>query len=101
MMFMMSPTPPMIPPTWRGLINIMSNQSQVAQLPYPELRTGQLVERLESRLPEWIACFPNSSWTNTFTRQLTMITQSATKPASAPRAVVAINSPDPTIEPSG
>jgi hypothetical protein len=34
----------------------------------------------------------------TFTKQLTRITQKVIKPPFAPRIVVAINSPDPTIE---
>jgi hypothetical protein len=45
-----------------------------------------------------MAVLPNSSWIATFITQLTIITQNAMKPAFAPRSVVAINSPDPTMD---
>ena len=48
--------------------------------------------------PVMIACFPNSSCTATFARQLITMIHKAAKPALAPSTVVAINSPDPTIE---
>jgi hypothetical protein len=40
----------------------------------------------------------SSIWTATFTSVLTITSQSRTNPAWAPSAVVAISSPDPTIE---
>src|SRR6185295_16998236 len=45
-----------------------------------------------------MACFPNSSCTATLARQLIMIIHKAANPALAPSTVVAINSPEPTIE---
>ena len=49
-------------------------------------------------MPLVMDCRPNSSWSTTFTRQLTRITHRVTKPAFAPNAVVAINSPEPTTD---
>jgi hypothetical protein len=49
-------------------------------------------------LSETMAFFPNSSCIPTFMIQLTSITQKVIKPAFAPSTVVAINSPEPTIE---
>jgi hypothetical protein len=40
----------------------------------------------------------SSTWTATFTRVLKMTSHSRANPTSAPRAVVAISSPDPTMD---
>jgi hypothetical protein len=67
-------------------------------LPFPDRGPGN---SLNDRIAVWpvnMALFPNSNCTATFTRQLTMMIQKAIKPAFAPKVVVAINSPDPTME---
>ena len=86
------------PPTCSGLMSIMTSQSQIDQFPLPIFGPGNWFSASKVVSPEWIACFPNSSCTKTFTRQLTMMTQRATNPAFAPSVVVAMSSPDPTIE---
>src|SRR5688500_19202331 len=61
-------------------------------------KPGNLLKPCIAVSPCNMACLPNSSCTATFTRQLAMMIQNAIKPALAPRVVVAINSPEPTME---
>jgi len=49
--------------------------------------------------PQAIECRPNSICVETLMTQPTMISHSSQKPAWAPVLVVAISSPEPTIEP--
>ena len=71
---------------------------QTGQFVFPSLGPGNLLNSCISELPETIAFFPNSNWMDTLIRQLTRITQNVTNPPVAPKLLVAISSPDPTME---
>src|SRR5688572_458010 len=90
--------PPIIPPNCTILRVVNIPTVQTAHPALPKRMPGNLLNRFITVSPVSIACFPNSNCTATFIRQLTMITQKAIKPAFAPNMVVAINSPEPTIE---
>src|SRR5436189_2748309 len=89
---------PSIPPICIILSDISMNTVQTTQLPFPRRGPGNSLNDRIAVCPVNMALFPNSNCTATFTRQLTMMIQKATNPALAPRVVVAINSPDPTME---
>jgi hypothetical protein len=74
------------------------NVAQTAQLPFLKEGPGSFEKENIKVLPLMIAFLPNSSWIATFTKQLTRITQKVINPPFAPRMVVAINSPEPTID---
>ena len=71
---------------------------QIVQRAPPTAQPGNPFKASMVDSAEQIACRPNSSCTQTLTRQLRMITHMATKPAFAPSVVVMMSSPDPTIE---
>jgi hypothetical protein len=50
--------------------------------------------------PDEMVYRPSSACTNTFTKQLAMTSQRRVKPTRAPRLVVAMSSPVPTIAPA-
>ena len=64
---------------------------------FPQIGPGNEFRICMEVFPVSMVCFPNSICTATFTAQLTSITQKVMNPARAPRVVVAISSPDPTI----
>src|SRR6478736_6169167 len=76
----------------------MKKTNHTDHLPLPILRPGSLLNACIAVSPVRMACFPNSNCTATLARQEMMMIQSAAKPAFAPNTVVAINSPDPTME---
>lgn len=86
--------PPIIPPSWTILKRVNKKVVQTAQFFGPDKVENEAI----NGLPVIMAFFPNSSWIATFTKQLTRITQNVINPPSAPSTVVAINSPEPTIE---
>ena len=90
--------PPSIPPTCKIFKRVSINVAQMAQLPFLKVGPGSFAKENIKVFPVMIAFLPNSSCMATFTKQLTRITQKVIKPPFAPRIVVAINSPDPTIE---
>src|SRR5687768_16209969 len=90
--------PPIIPPNCTILRVVNMPTVQTAHPALPKRVPGNLLNKLITVSPVSIACLPNSNCTATFIRQLTMITQKAINPALAPNMVVAINSPEPTIE---
>ncbi len=98
--FRIMATPPMIPPNWSGLKIHNTSQDQTAQLTFlfPKRGPGSSFIRFMAVIPRVMDCRPNSSCSTILTRQLTRITQRVTKPALAPRDVVAISSPEPTTD---
>jgi len=93
-----STTAPMIPPSCRVLVSIRTSQSQIDQLADPSLGPGNEFSASMVVSPEEMACLPNSSWTTTLMTQLKMMNHRRVNPALAPMRVVAINSPEPTID---
>ena len=89
---------PSIPPSCTILSTINKNINQMLHFAFPNLGPGSLLKACIAVSPDMMVCFPNSSWTATFTKQLTMMIQNAANPALAPSVVVAISSPDPTME---
>ena len=86
--------PPIIPPSCTILNRVNKKVLQTAQFFGPDNDENEVIKGF----PVTMAFLPNSNWIATFIRQLTRMTQKVINPPSAPRTVVAINSPDPTIE---
>ncbi len=77
----------------------MTNKTvHTVHLAFPNRGPGKALNACMAVSPVRMVCLPNSSCTATFTIQLTMMTQKVINPARAPRVVVAINSPLPTID---
>ncbi len=91
-------TPPSIPPTCKILMTINKKNNQTIHFAFPIFGPGSLLKDCIAVSPVIIVCRPNSNCTATLTRQLTSITQKVINPACAPRVVVAMSSPDPTME---
>ena len=91
-------TPPTMPPTCIILAIINSNHTQIDQFACPRRGPGSVLSDAMVDSPVPIACLPNSSCTTTLTKQLKMMNHIRMKPARAPTIVVAINSPEPTME---
>ena len=90
--------PPSIPPTCKIFNRVSIKVAQIAQFPFLKVGPGSFAKENINVFPVLIVFLPNSSCIATFTKQLTRITQKVINPPFAPRIVVAINSPDPTIE---
>ena len=90
--------PPTIPPSWMILKKVRMNTTHKDQEPFPILLPGRRLNDFMVVSPVQIACFPYCNCTATLIRQLKIMIQKAAKPALAPNMVVAINSPDPTME---
>ena len=89
----------MIPPSWISATTQKTSQNQQIQFtrargPGTSLSPSSVVR------PVVIVYRPNSICTNTLIRQPRMMSHMRVKPASAPTAVVAISSPDPTMDPA-
>ena len=89
---------PKIPPTCMVL------QSRSSRLPHTSHETrrrgpGTLLKATKVVWPVAMAWRPSSLCTGTLTAQLRRMSQSTTKPTSAPSRVVAMSSPEPTMEP--
>ena len=91
------PTVPSIAAIWACVARVMMSQSQQSQ-DVPSPRPGKVSNAASVVLPCVIAYRPISTWTNTLMTQLSRISQSRLYPALAPRLVVLISSPVPTIE---
>ena len=90
--------PPSIPPTCKILMSVSKNAVPTAQLPFPKRTPRNLLNPSMGVMPVRMACLPNSNWIATLTRQLTRMTQKVMKPPFAPSTVVAMSSPEPTME---
>ena len=97
-MFSTMAVPPSIPPNCTTLRVIRRNTDHTAQEPFFNLGPGSLLNEFIGLSPVMIACLPNSICRATLTRQLIIMIQNAVNPAFAPSVVVAINSPEPTME---
>ena len=95
-MVRMIAVPPNIPPTCTIFNNVSANIDQSAHPLLLIFGPGNLLKECITVSPEIIACLPNCNCMVTLTRQLISIIQNITKPALAPREVVAMSSPDPT-----
>ena len=87
-----------MPPTCIILAAISNSHVQIDQFALPSRGPGNVFSDAIVDSPELIACLPNSSCTATLTRQLKMMNHIRMKPALAPTMVVAMSSPDPTID---
>ena len=102
------PTPPTIPPCWARTARNITDQKSKNQLASKILLPNGIRNRgpgisftaASEVFPLVIACLPSSICANTFTTQPIIISQRKSKCASAPVLVVAINSPEPTMEPA-
>jgi hypothetical protein len=83
-------------PSWSWVMSIISTQHSPMKVPTVPASWNAVIVGL----PEAMAYRPSSTWTNTLTKQLSRTSQSRTNPAWAPRWVVWINSPVPTIAPA-
>src|ERR671914_3126866 len=90
-------TPPTIPPSCRIFDNARTIQSTLTQPIRPNFG-GTSLYPVSAGLPVAIVQRASSIWTATFTVVEMMTIHSSTKPTSAPSAVVAISSPEPTID---
>ena len=93
------PTPPTIPPCCEMTKMVMNAQYHSSQLTL-SLGPGTLFNAFSGVWLQVIVYRPNSICVDTFTTQPRIISQSSQNPASAPALVVAISSPEPTIEPA-
>ena len=87
----------MIPPNWMNFAINMINHAHTAH-PMRSLGPGIVFQKASIGFPVVMDILAISSWRMIFKAQLKMMVHRVTKPAWAPRAVVAINSPEPTME---
>ena len=91
------PTVPSIAAIWAWVASIMNSQSQQSH-DVPSRGPGKVSNAASVVRPWVIAYRPSSTWTKTLIRQLRRISQRRLNPALAPRLVVLISSPVPTID---
>ena len=91
------PTVPSIAAICAWVVSIMNSQSQHNH-DTPSRGPGSVSKAASVVLPCVIAYRPSSTWTKTLITHDSRISQSRLKPAFAPRLVVLISSPVPTID---
>ena len=93
------PTPPMMPPSWISATTMNTSQNQHSQFT-PARGPGTSLKPSSVVRPLVIVNRPNSICTKTLITHPMMISHSRTKPACAPTKVVAMSSPEPTMDPA-
>ena len=91
------PTPANIAPIWNNVIRIIATQSQTTH-ETPTFGPGIRLNPPRPVLPVAIVKRPISACNAGLMRQLMMISQRHVIPTSAPSDVVAISSPEPTMD---
>src|SRR5262245_44593901 len=86
-----------MPPTCNSVSMTMIAHAQTTQLT-PALGPGTRLKPSSPVCPVAIVYLPNSPCTTGLIAQLTRMIQSSVNPACAPSVVVAISSPEPTID---
>ena len=93
------PTAPTIPPCWEITNRIIIAQYHTNQFTFSR-GPGTLFSAYKGVWLHVMVYRPNSICVETLITQPMIMSHSSQNPASAPALVVAINSPDPTIEPA-